>query len=627
MKFRMSTAVLIWVLACAYLNCAGWVLSALHELNATGYLAALAFGLITPLFWRENFSGSFFTQIRWQILCRRFRRPLPAIFLFVAVMTFIGGAIYPPNNYDALTYRLPRMLNWLAAGHWFWIPTVNARMNFSGTAWEWTAMPFLALLRSDRGLFLINAIGFLLMPGLLFCVFRQLGIARRAAWTWMWILPLAYGYATQAGGIGNDFVGMLFGLVSVYYGLRARRSQDAKDIWLAALAAALMTGTKVSNLPLLLPCLVAVWPALVHLRKRWIASVPVLAAAALISAAPTMALNQINTGSWSGDPKNLTQVQIKSPAAALLGNGLLLLQQSFLPPILPDAHKVNDWWNKKMPTSWHQTLEEKFPRYFLNSLNELPQEETAGLGLGVTLLVLVTIVSAMCEFPRKNLFPKTSLVGLAAWIAILFFMLKMGSEATARLLLPYYPLVLVPILLLPVQERLSRFRPWKIFTVLAALSVLPVIILSPSRPLWPALSASRWLARHYPDKSAVQRMTTVYFAYAHRNDALALLRDGLPGGALKIGFFAGSNDTDYSLWHPFGLRQVEYLQIGDDQSVNVPGDIEWIVVKRDFWAEAGNVPLETWAARHHAKITLSVPIVTLVSRGEQIWCVLHIEKP
>ena len=623
----MPTANLLWVWFCAYFSLVGWALSALHQLNRAGYLIASAIGLMALLIWRKNNSIGLWPSICWRKFRRRFCRPLPCIFLIIAGMAFVGGAIYPPNNYDALTYRLPRMLNWLAAGHWTWIATTNDRMNYPGCAWEWTAMPMLALLRSDRGLFLINAIGFLLMPGLLFSIFRKLDVARRVAWTWMWILPSAYGYATQAGGIGNDITGTFFGLVSVYYGLRARHSRDVKDVWLAMLAAALMTGTKFSNLPLLLPCLVAVWPALSLLRRRWVASAAVAGIALLISAAPTMALNQIKTGSWNGDPQNLSQIQVKNSGAAFLGNGILLLQQSFLPPVLPAAHKLNDWWNGKMPASWHKILEDKFPRYFLSRLNELPQEESAGLGLGVTLLLFAIFFAAICEFVRKKSLPKMSFVGLAAWIAILFFMLKMGSEATARLLLPYYPLAIVPVLLLPVQSRLLHFQGWKIFTVLAALSVLPLNILSPSRPLWPAVSVSEWLLRHHPAKSTEQRLTAVYSAYAHRNDALAPLRAALPDDAVRIGFFGGGNDTDYSLWRPFGFRQVEYLRIDADQSVSVPAEVEWIVVKRAAWAEETNMPLETWAAQQHAKIILSVPIVTLVSWGEQTWCVLHVEKP
>ena len=130
---------------------------------------------------------------------------------------------------------------------------------------------------------MINALGFLLLPGLLFAVFRRLGVARKVAWTWMWLLPLAYGYLTQAGSIGNDLLGALFGLLSVYFGLRARASKNVSDVWLAGLAAALLTGTKLSNLPLALPCLVAVWPALGLLKKNLAGTVAVAAVAVVVS--------------------------------------------------------------------------------------------------------------------------------------------------------------------------------------------------------------------------------------------------------------------------------------------------------------------------------------------------------
>lgn len=626
----MPAAIAIWIWCCAYLNFAGWTLAALHELNPTGYAIALLIGFAALFVWRKKTIENFPPRVLWPKLRRRFRRPFPVIFLLAAVLIFLGGALYAPSNYDALTYRLPRMLNWLAAGQWFWIPTINDRLNYSTTAWEWIAMPLLALLRSDRSLFLINALGFLLMPGLLFSVFRQVGVARKVAWTWMWLLPLAYGYATQAGSIGNDFTGALFCLMSVHFGLRARRSGRASDLWLAGLAAALMTGVKLSNLPLLLPCLVAVWPALGQLRKNLAGSTIVAGIVVLVSAAPTVVLNQAHTGCWNGDPQNLAGIQVKSPGAALLGNGLLLLQQSLMPPVLPAAQKVSQRLDQQLPDSWRHTLKEKFPRYYLTHLNELPQEEAAALGLGVTLLLLTAIGAAACGLGRagsnRGMMAVMSPVGLAAWVSALFFMLKMGSEADARLMLPYYPLAVIPILLLPAQNHLLRFRGWRVLMVLAALSVLPAVVLSPARPLWPGRSISEWLARQHPDNPALRRLATVYSAYARRNDALAPLRAGLPDGVLKIGFLAGTNDTDYSLWRPFGLRQVEYLQIGADQSIHVPDDVEWIVVKRAAWQEASNVPLETWAAQYHARIILSVPVLTIVARGEETWCLLHIEK-
>ena len=624
----MPTVVLLWVWFCAYLNCVGWVLSAVHELNARGYAVALLIWFIALCVWRKRTSGQFLPRVRWRQFCCRFRRPMPMLFLIVAGLAFLGGALHPPNNFDALTYRLPRMLNWLAAGKWDWISTINQRMNFSTPGWEWAAMPLLLLLRSDRALFLPNVLSFLLMPGLLFSIFRQLGVARRVAWMWMWVLPLGYGYATQAGSIENDLAGVVFCLASLHYGLRARRSGRVEDIWLAGLSAALMTVNKLSNLPLLLPCLIAVWPALGQLRLRWAGSIGVAGCAVLASAAPIVVLNQVHTGCWYGDPQNSYRLEPQSPTGALLGNSVLLFQQSFMPPVLPGARAVDKWLNANMPGSWRLALEEKFPRYYLTHLNELPQEEISGLGLGITLLLLIAIGAAARGFGRTGakrrpvlLMP---LVGWGAWLSLLVYLLEMGSEATARLLLPYYPLVILPVLLLPVQGRLLHFRSWRILVLCLSLSVVPAIILSPSRPLWPALSASTWLARHYPDSHGVRRFVQVYSTYAQRNDELAPLRTLIPDEVRTIGFVAGLNDTDYSLWRPFFLRRVEYLRDGIHASLQVPGDIDWLVVKGNVWPEVSDLPLEEWATQHRAKIVASVPIVTFASGGPETWSLLHI---
>ena len=60
---------------------------------------------------------------------RRFRKPFPLAFLILAVMAFLGGALYAPTNYDALSYRLPRVLHWLAENQWHWIHTIFPRLN------------------------------------------------------------------------------------------------------------------------------------------------------------------------------------------------------------------------------------------------------------------------------------------------------------------------------------------------------------------------------------------------------------------------------------------------------------------------------------------------------------------
>ena len=620
------------VALCAWLNCAGWALSASHALGAAGYAVALSLALGALVFWRRRDDAPFFPRGAGRRLRRRFCRPLPLAFLAVVALVFAGGLWYAPTNYAALTYRLPRMLHWLAAGSWHWVPTVNDRVNIANVGSEWLALPLLVFTRSDRALFLTNALGFLMLPGLLFSIFRGLGAARRVAWAWMWVLPCAYGFATQAGGIGNDLPGAVFCLLSIFFGLRARRTLQVADVWAALLAAALMTGVKVSNAPLALPCLAAVWPALGQLRKNLPGTLAVLAMAALVSALPTMVLNQAHTGSWTGDPAGRYQMEVKSPPAALLGNGVLVAEQALMPPVLPGAAKVGAWAHGHLPGAWARLLKENFPRFYLDKLNELPAEEAASLGLGITGLLLAGIAASawpgrgVSPAPKKY-FPWLPPVALAAWGSGLVFLLKMGSEASARLMLPYYPLLLVPFLLLPGQQLLLRSRAGRALFLLAALSVLPALVLSAARPLWPARAICENLAAAHPGSAALQRMAAVYSAYAHRNDVLAPVRGRLPDDAREIGFIAGGNDTAYSLWRPFGRRQVVDLRYGPRDFIPHPAGVEWVVAKENTWPDISPVPLGEWAAAHHAHIVATIPIVTLVSRGPENWCLLQYEKP
>src|SRR5487761_2777106 len=220
----MPAAVLLWVWFCACLNVAGWTLSALHQLNAGGYTVTLLVGLAALLAWQKQTGPPFFPG--GHKLSRRFRRAFPLAFLILAAMAFFGGALYAPTNYDALAYRLPRVLHWLAADQWHWIHSFFPRLNTRSCGIEWVSAPVLALLKTDRPLFLINIVSFLLLPGLVFSVFTRLGVRRRAAWHWMWIVPTGYSFVLQAGSIGNDLFGAPFALASVDFALRARDSRS-----------------------------------------------------------------------------------------------------------------------------------------------------------------------------------------------------------------------------------------------------------------------------------------------------------------------------------------------------------------------------------------------------------------
>src|SRR5215469_14011657 len=208
------SAVAIWIWFCAYLNCAGWALSAIHRLNAGGYAVILTVWFLALIIFRKAQRRQIPPVIRWRTLRHRFRKPFPLAFLILAAMAFVGGAIYAPNNYDALAYRIPRVLHWLAADQWHWIHTCFPRLNTRACGIEWVSAPVIALLKTDRPLFLISVISFLLLPSLIFSVFTKLGVRARVAWHWMWIIPSGYCFLVQAGSIGNDLFGAVFALAA-----------------------------------------------------------------------------------------------------------------------------------------------------------------------------------------------------------------------------------------------------------------------------------------------------------------------------------------------------------------------------------------------------------------------------
>src|SRR5690348_10375735 len=107
----------LWLSACA--SAAGWGLSAMGKLNQAGY--AIFFVAAAVLLWRAR--GALGLEWPFRLACvkklkRRLRRPLPFAFALLSALVFLGAVLYPPTNHTGLTYRLPRVLQWLAHEQW-----------------------------------------------------------------------------------------------------------------------------------------------------------------------------------------------------------------------------------------------------------------------------------------------------------------------------------------------------------------------------------------------------------------------------------------------------------------------------------------------------------------------------
>lgn len=583
---------------------AGWGLTLAGQLGARGYGVVLGLAVTAGLVWAVR-RGNCTIKPRF----RRWRRGWPGVFVTLAGLATLGGLIYAPSNIDALTYRLPRVLHWLEAGRWHWTDTQHLRMNYSATATEWLASSVLALLGSARTLFLINALCFLLLPGLLFAWLRGLGAGGRAAWRWMWLAPAALGFALQAGSVANDLLGVGYFLAGMVFAQRAERTGRVGWFLLGAVALGLATNVKASNLALVPMGLVLLWAAWrTFCHRRVLAGGLALALGAAVSVGPTLVLNAGHSGSWTGDPANVTGVQPGSTAAAATGNVVLMALQNLMPPFFPWAGAWNAWTDAALMPVWREYFGVNgFPRLTFR-LAELPQEEWAGLGLGVCALLAMEAWRARGRWRRL---PKNTQVALWAGAAgALIFFATMGSEMPARLLLPFYLVPIGAVAAMAPDEDLRRNRTWRGLAVVAMAMAFLAVILTPARPLFPAQRVSRWLQAEWPAE-IFARADRVYRVYAERPDLLGSLRNDLPKGETRIGFLATDDDSEWSLWQPIGSRRVTHVSSLADARARGLGVV---VVRGDIFladAAAENAVLATTgfrvAARHELVVKAARP--------------------
>jgi hypothetical protein len=428
-------------------------------------------------------------------------------------------------------------------------------MDYSATGFEWLAAPLLILFKTDRLLFLINAISYALLPGLVFMVLHGLGVSRKVAWSWMWILPTAYCFALQAGSIGNDMFATVYFLASAAFALRAVERSSWSDAALSILAAGLMTGAKASNLPLLLPlAFLMLGLARILARKTWKSLVLVIVTSG-VSFMPVALINIQHTGDWTGDPSNSERMKISNPVAGLAGNSFQLSVGSLVPSVFPIAKSWNAASERLFEKEPLRSLRDQYPRVGL-SAGELATEEGAGIGLGLLILCCIGLVFSIGYRFQVGWARPAMIFGLLCCISLAAFMAKLGSESAARLAAPYYAGIVIPLLALRSQGFLVTKPWWRLLAIVCALSVLPAVLLNPARPLLPVQSLMGFAEKHHVLPSLTSRARTVYSTYSERNDHLAPVREHLPDGATLIGFAGTGDESEYSLLKPFGVHKI-----------------------------------------------------------------------
>ncbi len=607
----MLAAIRAWILLSALLVADGWILSAFHALNRTGYaISFVVAALVFVVCARPKFEGNFREKIARAArkLSRRFKRPAPLLYLLALLLSLAAALVQRPGNWDTDAYRIPRVLHWLAEGRWHWIHTGDSRMNIAAAGFEWLFTPLVLFIGNDRWLCLINIFSFACLPGLIFALFRQLKMPGRVAWWWTWNLSLGWCFAQQAYSSTNDSMAAVYVMAAILFALRAAKNGDARDWWISVLAAALLTGVKQTNLPLLLPWMIAAWQA----RRLWLQrpAVAILVATLgiLISAVTATCLNLKYVGTWSGFPKDggsatLTwgrQQELTSPVWGLIGNAFCFPVQNLEPPFFPFAPAWNDAMERflKTPLGAHFTQFEHF-----GHLERAITSGNAGLGLIVVMVALISIWGAWRYRLRQAAVPPVAgwlwLLRLAPWVCLTAFLAKAGTYQNARQAAPYYVLLFPLILMSPGHAFLVQQRWWRWLVVLMMACTVAHLGFSRCRDFVPPTLVNQLQVTH-PKSKFLSTFGDYYVSRAAVKAQREFLQTNGLSGENLVGYATTCGASEPGFWMPLGSRRVERVVAGDSLDTLRAQNMHYVVV--DDFALPAPQTISQWAESYHGDV-------------------------
>jgi len=281
----------------------------------------------------------------------------------------------------------------------------------------------------------------------------------------------------------------------------------------------------------------------------------------------------------------------------------------------------------------HRALVEPGAAEFL--MPQMQMEENAGLGFGVTILLIISAVFAVVR-SGKSSFPlhlhppdalwRTALV-LTPWISTLALLSQSEVYPIGRILAPFYILLLPLLLLSPVQEQLVKRMWWRIAAFVVFAMAAGLLIISPARPLFPVSAA---LAKFQPGSSSskqLQRAWNVYSVYRDRNQVFAPILNSLPPGVTTLGFIS-YDDPEASLWLPFGSRRVIHICPTDSPADLKAQGIEYIVAKDEIFGRQylGRQfpPLDDWLKTMNAQVVQKFKLNMRADGDAANWMILKL---
>lgn len=613
-RILMRYPFLLFPFYCILSWVAFFALSALDQLTTSGYIVFFSFSAL--LLMRLKIPQAIKTR---HTCFSRFSYPPALVWLAVAFLILIGSLWHLPSNYDAYSYRIPRMLHWLAEGHWYWINGPDSRYDFMAAMWEITALPILAITGTDRFLFLPNFFCFLMLPGATFSLMRLLGAGRCISRLTMWVAPTGYGFILQSGSLGSDLLGATLFLISLVYLCKWLRNSHSLFLFISALALGFSTATKVSNIAFGLPWLLLLAPSLPKLFQKPALLFGTALCGALFSYLPFAAWNLSHGSGFAGDASSSAGKAGGPLLVSLAGNSIIWPAQNFAPPVFPIAARVQGIVEGAIPQPFLSSLKTQFEGAFKLGVGEIVTEDAAGLGFGTTLFACLLLLAKFfpqgpplsCPTPRHLPF----LLSIGMFLSIGAFFLSTSMISISRILMPAYLPVIALLGIGRATDAAAKSRIFVGFAILLQLTAVVVLLLNPARPLLPVPGiASCFLPQESP---LLKRIDTVYLAYGQRSRALTPIVESLGSGTTEIAFVAKADTLETGLWVPFGSRRILPIKAADAVRPGFDFPTAFVIAQERGIRQDGKVEFEEFLSITNLRIIKEFSLLQQASQGPE----------
>lgn len=139
--------------------------------------------------------------------------------ILIIFLIFLQGIVYPPNNWDSLSYHLPRIVEWLNHRNLSNYPTHVIRQLYQPSLCEYFILHFNGLTKSD---IYSNSVQLFFLIG---TIFTTIGISKlifqKANYFILFIIACTIPHALlEASSTQNDIVHSFFIATSVFFGLK-----------------------------------------------------------------------------------------------------------------------------------------------------------------------------------------------------------------------------------------------------------------------------------------------------------------------------------------------------------------------------------------------------------------------